>query len=108
MAVFVTEDTAAGGIDLVDAHRTILLAAGPYLRRNYVSHTNTSFPGLLKTIFQLLHIPALNLMDQTAASLGDMFTDDPDYTPYQTVPSEVRIFDPADLQKKPNAAATAN
>ena len=93
-AVFVTEDTASGGIDLVDAHRTILLAAGPYVRRNYVSHTNTSFPGLLKTIFRIFRIPALNLMDQTAAGLGDMFTDEPDYTPYKVVPPDKRIFDP--------------
>jgi YVTN family beta-propeller protein len=104
MAVFVTEDVAAGGIDLVDAHRTILLAAGPNVRRDYVSHTNTSFPGLLKTIFQLLHIPALNLMDQTAAGLGDMFTDLADYTPYKAVPPEKRIFDPDELRKKPDAS----
>ncbi len=100
MAVFVTEDTAAGGIDLVDAHRTILLAAGPYIRHEYVSHVNTSFPGLLKTIFQLLHIPALNLMDQTAANLSDMFTDIPDYTPFKAQPSEKRIFDPDALTRK--------
>ena len=100
-AVFVTEDVAAGGIDLVDAHRTILLAAGPNVRRDYVSHTNSSFPGLLKTIFEILHIPALNLMDQTAASLRDMFTDVPDYTPYKAVAPEKRIFDPEALKKKP-------
>ena len=98
-AVFVTEDTAAGGIDLVDAHRTILLAAGPYIRRDYVSHTNTSFPGLLKSIFRILHIPALNLMDQTAAGLGDIFTDEPDYTPYKALAPEKRIFDPDALPK---------
>lgn len=95
--VFVTEDTAAGGIDLVDAHRTILLVAGPYARRDYVSHTNTSFPGLLKTIFRILHIPALNLMDQTAAGLGDMLTEEPDYTPYKALQPDKRIFDPAAL-----------
>jgi DNA-binding beta-propeller fold protein YncE len=99
-AVFVTEDSAAGGIDLVDAHRTVLLAAGPNIRRNYVSHTNTSFPGLLKTIFRIFRIPALNLMDQTAADLGDIFTDDPDYTPFQAAPPDKRIFDPAELGKK--------
>ncbi len=100
-AVFVTEDTAAGGIDLVDAHRTILLAAGPYVRRDYVSHANTSFPGLLKTIFRILRIPALNLMDQTAAGLGDMFTDEPDYTPFQAVQPDTRIFNPDALPQPP-------
>ncbi len=101
-AVFVTEDVAAGGIDLVDAHRTVLLAAGPYVRRDYVSHTNSSFPGLLKTVFELLHIPALNLMDQTAPALRDLFTDTPDFTPYKAVAPEKRIFDPAALLKKPD------
>jgi YVTN family beta-propeller protein len=57
MAVFVTEDTAQGGVDHIDGHRTVLLCAGPWAKRNYISHTNTSFPGLLKTIFRLLEIP---------------------------------------------------
>lgn len=95
MAVFVTEDAAAGGIDLVDAHRTVLLAAGPWVRRDYVSHTNTSIPGLLKTIFQIFHIPALNLMDQTAATLADVFSDTPDFTPFTAALPDKRIFDPA-------------
>jgi hypothetical protein len=97
MAVFVTEDSAYGGIDLVDAHRTILLAAGPNVRRDYVSHTNSGFSGLLKTIFEIFRIPALNLMDQTAASLGDMLTDTPDYTPYTSVFPDKKIFDPESL-----------
>jgi YVTN family beta-propeller protein len=101
MAVFITEDTASGGIDLIDAHRTLLLAAGPWVRRDYVSHTNTSIPGLLKTIFQIFHIPALNLMDQTAATLADLFTDTPDFTPFTAAAPEKRIFDPAVLNKKP-------
>src|SRR6185437_15822299 len=69
MAVFVTESATQGSLDHVDAHRTLLLAAGPYVKRNYVSHTNASFPGLLRTIFELLGVPPLNLMDATAASL---------------------------------------
>jgi hypothetical protein len=36
-------------------------------------------------------------MDQTAASLGDMFTDEPDYTPYKAIQPDKRIFDPAAL-----------
>ena len=62
MAVFVTESDTQGSLDHIDAHRTLLLAAGPYVKRNYVSHTNASFPGLLRTIFELLRVPPLNLI----------------------------------------------
>jgi hypothetical protein len=103
MAVFVTEDDAQGGLDHVDAHRTVLLAAGPYVRRNYVSHTNSSFPGLLKTIFELLKMPPLNLMDATAAALHDVFATEPDFTPFEALTPDKRIFD-AERARFGNAA----
>jgi YVTN family beta-propeller protein len=95
MQIFVTEDDAQGGLDHIDAHRTVLLAAGPYTKKNYCSHTNTSFPGLLKTIFGLLGMPPLNLMDATAADLRDLFTDRPDATPYASRIPDKRVFDAA-------------
>jgi hypothetical protein len=58
-----------------------------------VTHTNTSFPGLLKSIFQLLGIPPLNLMDASAASLADMFTGEPDFAAYTARLPDRRIFD---------------
>jgi YVTN family beta-propeller protein len=94
MTVLVAEDSAQGGLDHVDAHRTLLLAAGPFVKRNYLSHTNTSFPGLVRTAFELLHVPPMNLMDATAASLADMFTDTADFTPFTAKPEDPRIFDP--------------
>ena len=99
MAVFVTEDDAQGGVDHVDSHRTLLFVAGPYAKKNYVSHANASFPGLLKTIFQLLGAPPLNLYDAAATSLGDCFTSTPDFTPYQALPVDSRLFDPAKVRE---------
>jgi hypothetical protein len=102
MAVLVTEDVAAGGIDLVDAHRTILLAAGPNVSQGLRVAHEFEFSRIAEDDLPVAcTYPALNLMDQTAASLGDMFTDEPDYTPYKAVPPEIRIFDPAALGKKP-------
>jgi len=95
MAVFITEDDAQGGVDHLDAHRTVLLCAGPWFKRNYVSHVNSSFPGLLKTIFRLLGMSPLNLFDATAADLADCFAARPDYTGYRVQEVDRRIFDPS-------------
>jgi hypothetical protein len=95
MAVFVTEDDAQGGVDHIDAHRTVLLCAGPWFKKNYVSHTNTSFPGLLKTIFRLLGVPPLNLFDAAASDLSDCFASRPDAARYKALPVDKRVFDPA-------------
>jgi hypothetical protein len=94
-AILVTEDDAQGGVDHIDAHRSILMALGPWAKRDYVSHTNTSFPGMLKTIFRILGVPPLNLYDATAADLSDMFTTRPDPSTYKVLPVDERIFDPA-------------
>jgi YVTN family beta-propeller protein len=106
MAVFVTEDDAQGGIDHVDAHRTLLLCLGPYARRNYVSHVNTSFPGLLKTIFRLLHLPPLNLFDAAASDLSDCFTSQPDPAGYHLRDIDRRIFDPDTARPAPAGTAS--
>jgi YVTN family beta-propeller protein len=95
MAIFITEDDALGGADHVDAHRTVMLAVGPYAKRAYVSHQNTSFSGMLKTVFHILDLPPLNLYDATAADLSDCFTAKPDLTPYSLRPADKSIFDPA-------------
>lgn len=92
-AVFITEDDAQGGVDHIDAHRTLLLCAGPWCKKNYVTHINTSFPGLLKTIFRLLHLPPLNLFDAAAADLSDCFAARPETSGYRALAVDRRIFD---------------
>lgn len=101
MAVFITEDDAQGGIDHIDAQRTVLLAAGPWIKRGYVSHVNSSFPGLLKTIFRALRIPPLNLYDASATDLADVFSAEPDFAGYKLLPVDARLFDPATAKVAP-------
>lgn len=95
MAIFVTEDDAQGGVDHIDSHRTVFLAISPYAKRNYVSHVNSSFPGMLKTVFRLLRLPPLNLYDASAADLADCFQPTPDLEPYKLLPVPAEVFDPA-------------
>jgi YVTN family beta-propeller protein len=107
MTIFITESDTQGSLDHVDAHRTLLFAAGPYVKRNYVSHTNSSFPGLLRTIHELLGLPPANLMDKTAASLRDMFTGEPDFGAYDAVLPDARIFDPEKVKNTGGKTAGA-
>jgi hypothetical protein len=104
MVILVTEDEASGGVDHVDAHRVPLIAVGPYVRRNYVSHRNVSFPGLLKTVFGLLGVEPLHLLDAAATDLSDLFTTEPDFTPYGVLDIRKELFVPAEA----NAATPSN
>ena len=92
--IFITEDDAQGGRDHIDSHRTVLLVVSPWARRNYVSHVNTSFPGLLKTVFRILNIPPLNLFDATASDPSDCFTKEPDFEPFTRQGGDPRLFVP--------------
>ena len=76
-------------------YRVPLIVVSPFTKKNYVSHVNSSFPGMIKTVFRLLRLPPLNLFDATAADLSDCFTDTPDFTPYKAQPIDAHLFDPA-------------
>lgn len=94
MMIVITEDDAQGGVDHVDAHRSILMLISPYAKKNYVSQVHMSFGSIFKTFWNLLGIPYLNQYDAGASDMGDMFTDKPDFSPYLAVPVDERVFDP--------------
>ena len=102
MLVIITEDDPQGGADHVDAHRSVLMMAGPYVKRGYVSHTHANFGSILKTIYNLLGVPYVNQFDATASLLQDFFTPKPDYTPYTLELHDSRIFDAEKAMKKYN------
>ncbi len=94
MAIVITEDDAQNGIDHIDAHRSVLMVISPFVKRDYVSKVHYSFGSIFKTFWNVLGIPYLNQYDASANDLADMFTADPDYTPYNAVAVDPRIFDP--------------
>lgn len=94
MMIVVTEDDAQGGNDHIDAHRSLLMVISPYAKRNYNSHHHYSFGSIFKTFWHVLGIPYLNQYDFAVTDMRDCFTDEPDYTPYNAVPVDKRIFDP--------------
>jgi hypothetical protein len=106
MAIVVTEDDAQDGQDHMDAHRSLLLVISPYSRRG-VSHVHTSMVSILKTIDLIFGMPPLNQYDAAATSLADSFTNHPDISPYNALPEDPRIFDPAKARDSAFKARTA-
>jgi hypothetical protein len=100
MAVVILEDDPQGGVDHVDAHRSILMMAGPWIRKGYVSHTHANFGAVLKTLYRILDLPPVNQFDAAANLLSDFFTATPDFTPYDALPVDPRVFDPKVALKK--------
>jgi DNA-binding beta-propeller fold protein YncE len=100
MLVIITEDDPQGGVDHIDAHRSLLMLAGPYVKKNYVSHTHANFGSILKTIYNILGVKYVNQYDATASLLQDFFTSKPDFTPYTLEMSDKRVFDSQVAMKK--------
>ncbi|MFB3895315.1 MAG: alkaline phosphatase family protein [bacterium] len=101
MAIIITEDDAQSGVDHIDAHRSLVMVVSPWAKRGYVSHQHTSIASIMKTIYRILDIPSLNLYDAAANDLSDMFTQTPDFQPYQLQPIDTRIFD-SEKARDPN------
>ncbi len=93
MLVIVTEDDPQGGVDHIDGHRSILMMAGPHVKKGYVSKTHANFGSILKVIYNILGVRYVNQYDITASYLGDFFTGSPDYTPYTLTYPDKKVFD---------------
>jgi YVTN family beta-propeller protein len=102
MLVIITEDDPQGGVDHIDAHRSILIMAGPYVKHGYISHTHANFGAILKTIYNILGVRYVNQYDVTASLLQDFFTNKPDFTPYTLEKNDERVFDVTKAMKKYN------
>jgi len=100
MLVIITEDDPQGGVDHIDAHRSILMMAGPYVKKGHISNTHANFGSILKTIYNISGVPYVNQYDVTATLLQDFFTDKPDFTPYTLEMHDARIFDVNKAMKK--------
>jgi len=92
--VFVLEDDAQNGPDHVDAHRSPIYVAGPYVKRETLVHVMYSTSGVLRTMELILGLPPMSQYDAAALPLYECFTSTPDLAPYTVVPAQV------DLEKR--------
>jgi YVTN family beta-propeller protein len=101
-AIFVTEDDAQNGVDHVDGHRTTGYVISPYTRTG-VDHTYYSQIDMVRTIEQILGLPAMNQFDLAATPMRDTFTSKPNFAPYTAQANRV----PLD-QLSPSPTSTTN
>ena len=89
--VFILEDDAQAGPDHIDAHRSPVYVAGPFVKRNSVIHTMYSTSGVLRTIELILGMPPMSQYDAAAMPLYECFTSKPDNATYASIPAKVDI-----------------
>ena len=94
MLIVITEDDAQNGVDHIDAHRSVLMLVSPWVKRGYVGHVHYSFGSIFKTFWNVLDLPYLNQYDAGATDLSDFFTTVPNYTPYNALEVDSRVFNP--------------
>jgi DNA-binding beta-propeller fold protein YncE len=89
--IFVVEDDAQDGPDHVDAHRSVLFIAGPYVRQRAVVSHRYATVDLVRTMEEVLGLGPMGLNDALAQPMADVF--DPaqaDWTYDARVPSVLR------------------
>jgi YVTN family beta-propeller protein len=91
--VFIVEDDAQNGPDHVDAHRSPVYIAGPYVKRNFVDHTPYTTSGVLRTIELILGMSPMSQYDAAATPLWRCFTATPDGSVFNYLPENVDLND---------------
>ena len=91
MAIFTIEDDPQAGWDHVSGYRTTAWVISPWSKRGQTisSHYNTT--SVLRTIEQILGLPPMNRFDASATPMRDCFTDQPDFTPYDSLTNNIPL-----------------
>ena len=89
--VLVTEDDAQSGADHIDAHRTLAVAAGPWVRPGALVTTRTSQVDLLRTIEAVADVPPMSQWDANAHVLAGFWRAHPDFAIVPVLPRAVAL-----------------
>jgi DNA-binding beta-propeller fold protein YncE len=71
--IFILEDDAQNGPDHVDAHRSLCLVAGPYVKQGAVISKRFNTVSMLRTIEAVLGLPPLGLNDALQPPMTEIF-----------------------------------
>jgi len=89
--MFAIEDDPQSGWDHVSGYRTTGYVISPYTRRRAVVSLNYNQTSILRTIELMLGLPPMNQMDATATPMTACFSDQPDFTPFDSVTNNIPL-----------------
>jgi DNA-binding beta-propeller fold protein YncE len=87
--IFMIEDDAQNGPDHVDAHRTVALVAGPYVRQHAVVSAHYTTVNMLATIESVLGMDPMGINDAVLSPMADAFTTEEKPWTYTAVVPEI-------------------
>ncbi len=98
--VFIIEDDPQDGADHVEAHRSTLVVASPWVKRGFTVKTHYDNPSLWRTIELLLGLSPRSQATASAAPMFDIWATEPDWTPYTYLPGTIpEAFNPMTRSK---------
>ncbi|WP_379968793.1 bifunctional YncE family protein/alkaline phosphatase family protein [Ectobacillus sp. sgz5001026] len=106
-AIFVTEDDSQNGLDHVDGHREPAFVISPWVKKETTDSHYWTVINMVRSMEQILGLPAMNQNDAAAQPMSEIFTDKPDFTPYTFMPNQIPL-DTINGQPYANTAALAN
>lgn len=89
--IIIVEDDAQNGPDHVDAHRSVALIAGGYVKKGFVDHTAYTTTSLLRTIELILGLPPMSQYDAAATPLWRCLNNKPGHEPYKARPIAIDL-----------------
>lgn len=89
--IIIVEDDAQNGPDHVDAHRSLALLAGGFVKQGFVDHTAYTTTSLLRTIELVLGLPPMSQYDAAANSLWRCMNSTPDHPSFNAKPCLINL-----------------
>jgi len=89
-AIFIVEDDTQNGVDHVDGHRGPAFVVSPYSASGVDDQYYTQL-NMVKTIEQILGVPAMNQEDLGAEPMYGAFTERPNYAPFNVKRNQIPL-----------------
>ncbi|MEH7419345.1 bifunctional YncE family protein/alkaline phosphatase family protein [Neobacillus drentensis] len=105
--IIITEDDAQNGLDHVDGHREPAFVISPWVKKGVTNSHYWTVINMVRSIEQILGLQPMNQNDAAAEPMSEIFTNEPDYTPYEVEQNQIPL-DTLNGQPNANTAALAN